>query len=48
MFNNAGIMHAQDADAINTPEAIWDLTMNINVKGNVATIGCDRSPNLKN
>lgn len=33
MFNNAGIMHAQDADAIDTPENIWDLTMDINVKG---------------
>ena len=33
MFNNAGIMHAQDADAIDTPEKIWDLTHNINVKG---------------
>ncbi|KAK8000559.1 hypothetical protein PG990_013159 [Apiospora arundinis] len=33
IFNNAGIMHAQDDDAIGTPEAIWDLTMNINVKG---------------
>ncbi|KAH8662610.1 hypothetical protein BX600DRAFT_513414 [Xylariales sp. PMI_506] len=33
MFNNAGIMHAQDDDAIGTPENIWDLTMNINVKG---------------
>lgn len=33
MFNNAGIMHADDADAIETPEKIWDLTMNINVKG---------------
>ena len=33
MFNNAGIMHAEDADAISTPENIWDLTMNINVKG---------------
>jgi NAD(P)-dependent dehydrogenase (short-subunit alcohol dehydrogenase family) len=33
MFNNAGIMHAQDDDAVNTPEAIWDLTQNINVKG---------------
>lgn len=29
MFNNAGIMHAQDADAIETPEKIWDLTMSI-------------------
>ncbi|OIW31407.1 short-chain dehydrogenase/reductase family protein [Coniochaeta ligniaria NRRL 30616] len=33
MFNNAGIMHAKDDDAIGTPEEIWDLTQNINVKG---------------
>lgn len=33
MFNNAGIMHAKDDDAVNTPEDIWDLTHNINVKG---------------
>lgn len=33
MFNNAGIMHKDDDDAVNTPERIWDLTMAINVKG---------------
>ena len=33
MFNNAGIMHARDDDAVNTPEEIWDLTQAINVKG---------------
>ncbi|GAB7359968.1 hypothetical protein MBLNU230_g7493t1 [Neophaeotheca triangularis] len=33
IFNNAGIMHGDDADAIDTPERIWDLTHNINVKG---------------
>jgi NAD(P)-dependent dehydrogenase (short-subunit alcohol dehydrogenase family) len=33
LFNNAGIMHSQDDDAITTDEAIWDLTMNINAKG---------------
>ncbi|KAJ5966503.1 short-chain dehydrogenase/reductase family protein [Penicillium waksmanii] len=33
LFNNAGIMHADDADAVDTPEKIWDLTQNINVKG---------------
>jgi NAD(P)-dependent dehydrogenase (short-subunit alcohol dehydrogenase family) len=33
IFNNAGIMHAEDADALDTPEKIWDLTHNINVKG---------------
>ncbi|KAG7150616.1 hypothetical protein HYQ46_000440 [Verticillium longisporum] len=30
IFNNAGIMHARDDDAISTPEEIWDLTHNIN------------------
>ncbi|GAA5882239.1 hypothetical protein JCM16303_002299 [Sporobolomyces ruberrimus] len=33
MFNNAGIMHPADDNALNTEERIWDLTMNINVKG---------------
>jgi len=33
IFNNAGIMHPKDDDAINTEESVWDLTMNINVKG---------------
>lgn len=33
MFNNAGIMHPKDGDSEETPEEIWDLTMNINVKG---------------
>ena len=33
VFNNAGIMHADDGDACSTPEAVWDLTQKINVKG---------------
>jgi NAD(P)-dependent dehydrogenase (short-subunit alcohol dehydrogenase family) len=33
LFNNAGIMHSQDNDAVSTEETIWDLTMNINAKG---------------
>lgn len=33
IFNNAGIMHADDADAVATEERIWDLTHSINVKG---------------
>ncbi|KAF5393557.1 hypothetical protein D9757_000253 [Collybiopsis confluens] len=33
MFNNAGIMHPQDDNALNTEERIWDLTMQINLKG---------------
>lgn len=32
-FNNAGIMHSADDNAINTEERIWDLTQAINVKG---------------
>jgi NAD(P)-dependent dehydrogenase (short-subunit alcohol dehydrogenase family) len=33
LFNNAGIMHSDDGDAVETDEAIWDLTMAVNVKG---------------
>jgi len=33
MFNNAGIMHSDDGDAVATDEQIWDLTMGINLKG---------------
>ena len=33
IFNNAGIMHSDDDNALTTPEKVWDLTMNINVKG---------------
>ena len=33
LFNNAGIMHAKDDDAVSTDEAVWDLTLDINAKG---------------
>lgn len=33
MFNNAGIMHPKDGDAEEVVDEIWDLTMDINVKG---------------
>jgi NAD(P)-dependent dehydrogenase (short-subunit alcohol dehydrogenase family) len=33
LFNNAGIMHHNDDNAVTTEEAIWDLTMDINAKG---------------
>ncbi|MCA9906993.1 MAG: SDR family NAD(P)-dependent oxidoreductase, partial [Anaerolineae bacterium] len=33
LFNNAGIMHSGDDNAMTTEEAIWDLTMAINLKG---------------
>ncbi len=32
VFNNAGIMHSDDDDAVHTDEEIWDLTMSINLK----------------
>jgi NAD(P)-dependent dehydrogenase (short-subunit alcohol dehydrogenase family) len=38
LFNNAGIMLPEDDDAIATEEAIWDLTMNVNLKG--VFLGC--------
>mmetsp|Transcript_14492 Transcript_14492/g.41162 ORF Transcript_14492/g.41162 Transcript_14492/m.41162 type:complete len:283 (+) Transcript_14492:134-982(+) len=38
MFNNAGISHANDDEAVNTTEDVWDMTMNINVKG--VFLGC--------
>ena len=33
LFNNAGIMHGDDGNAMQTSEAVWDLAMNINLKG---------------
>lgn len=38
MFNNAGIMHSSDDNAEATEEDVWDLTMDINVKG--VFLGC--------
>jgi len=38
LFNNAGIMHPADDDAVATDEAVWDLTMNVNLKG--VFLGC--------
>jgi NAD(P)-dependent dehydrogenase (short-subunit alcohol dehydrogenase family) len=38
LFNNAGISHANDDDAINTEEDVWDLTFAINVRG--VFLGC--------
>jgi NAD(P)-dependent dehydrogenase (short-subunit alcohol dehydrogenase family) len=38
LFNNAGISHADDDDAISTSEDVWDLTFAINVKG--VFLGC--------
>lgn len=38
LFNNAGISHADDDDAIHTEESVWDLTFAVNVKG--VFLGC--------
>jgi NAD(P)-dependent dehydrogenase (short-subunit alcohol dehydrogenase family) len=38
LFNNAGIMRADDDDAVSTDEAVWDVTMNVNAKG--VFLGC--------
>ena len=38
LFNNAGIMHAKDDDAVGTSEEVWDLTLDINAKG--VFLGC--------
>jgi NAD(P)-dependent dehydrogenase (short-subunit alcohol dehydrogenase family) len=38
LFNNAGISHIDDDDAVHTEESVWDLTMAINVRG--VFLGC--------
>lgn len=38
LFNNAGVSHARDDDAINTELDVWDLTFDVNVKG--VFLGC--------
>jgi NAD(P)-dependent dehydrogenase (short-subunit alcohol dehydrogenase family) len=38
LFNNAGIMHPKDDDAIATDESVWDLTLDVNAKG--VFLGC--------
>jgi NAD(P)-dependent dehydrogenase (short-subunit alcohol dehydrogenase family) len=38
VFNNAGILHPDDGDAVGTEETIWDLTMDVNAKG--VFLGC--------
>lgn len=38
LFNNAGISHADDDDAVGTDETVWDLTMAVNVRS--VFLGC--------
>ena len=37
-FNNAGIFHPDDDSVTNTPEEIWDLVIDVNLKG--VFLGC--------
>lgn len=38
LFNNAGIMHAEDDDAVKTEETVWNVTMDINARS--VFLGC--------
>jgi NAD(P)-dependent dehydrogenase (short-subunit alcohol dehydrogenase family) len=38
VFNNAGIFHPDDDSVTNTTEAIWDMVINVNLKG--VFLGC--------
>jgi NAD(P)-dependent dehydrogenase (short-subunit alcohol dehydrogenase family) len=38
LYNNAGIMHGSDDDAVKTDEAVWTLTMDVNARG--VFLGC--------
>jgi NAD(P)-dependent dehydrogenase (short-subunit alcohol dehydrogenase family) len=38
LFNNAGIMHPDDDDAVKTDEAVWNVTMDVNARG--VFLGC--------
>ena len=38
VFNNAGVFHPDDDSVTNTSEAIWDLVINVNLKG--VFLGC--------
>ena len=38
VFNNAGIFHAKDDSVTNTSEEIWDLVIDVNLKG--VFLGC--------
>jgi NAD(P)-dependent dehydrogenase (short-subunit alcohol dehydrogenase family) len=38
LFNNAGIMHSADDDAVRTDEDVWDLTIAVNLKS--VFLGC--------
>jgi NAD(P)-dependent dehydrogenase (short-subunit alcohol dehydrogenase family) len=38
IFNNAGIMHPEDGDALSTSEAVWEKTMDVNARG--VFLGC--------
>ena len=38
LYNNAGIFHSKDDSVVNTPEDVWNQTIDINLKG--VFLGC--------
>jgi NAD(P)-dependent dehydrogenase (short-subunit alcohol dehydrogenase family) len=38
LFNNAGIMHGEDDDAVKTDESVWNVTMDVNARS--VFLGC--------
>ena len=38
LYNNAGVFPPDDGSVIDTPESVWDFTMNVNLKG--VYLGC--------
>lgn len=38
LFNNAGVFPAEDGSVVDTPEAVWDFTIAVNLKG--VALGC--------
>ena len=38
LFNNAGVFPGKDSSPVDTPEDVWDLVMNVNLKG--VFLGC--------
>src|SRR6266849_11193528 len=38
VFNNAGVFHPKDDSVTNTPEEIWDMVIDVNLKG--VYLGC--------
>lgn len=38
LYNNAGVFPAEDGSVVDTPESVWEFTINVNLKG--VFLGC--------